>query len=109
VLSPPYIAFETVQLGSSRESVVTLQNQGDGPLVVTWVDFGSRTKDFKVAPASTACAQIAPGASCSVLVTYRPTTAGTHSNTLRIQSNDPETPTSIEVAGSAIDSTSPAQ
>ena len=109
MLSPPYLAFESVQLGSSRESIVTLQNQGDGPLAVTWVDFGPRTKDFQVAPASTACAQIAPGASCTVLVTYRPTSAGTHSTTLRIQSNDPETPTTIEVVGSATDTTSPAQ
>lgn len=109
MLSPPYIAFETVPLGSSRELILTLQNQGDGPLTVTRVAFGSSTKDFQVAATTTACTQVAPGASCSVLLTYRPSSAGTHSTTLRVQSNDPESPTSIEVVGSATNTTSPSQ
>ena len=105
--SPQKLEFETVEVGSSAELPLTLHNYGYAPLTVSRVDFGSRTRDFAVAPLPTSCASIDPDSWCSVTVTYRPSTAGTHSATLRVQSNDSAGTTTLEVVGSATAPASP--
>ena len=78
-VAPAALAFSAQVLGttSSAKSVV-LQNIGTGPMQVATV--------IATAPFSqtNTCASIAPGASCTVSVSFTPTTVGSVSGTLTI-------------------------
>ncbi len=90
VIDKAAVAFPDQRVGSlSTSQVVTLSNTGAADLHVGSVDLaGIDRGDFTVAP-SPACATLAPGASCSVTLTFAPTAAGNRSGQVEVVSDDP--------------------
>ena len=72
---------------------MTVRNDGTGALVLGTVTFDGLNPDqFMVVAAANLCAgrTLAAGQSCTVLVKFKPTTAGFKTAKLRIPSNDPD-------------------
>lgn len=84
-LSPASLTFAPLQLGTtSAVQSVTLGNNGSAPLVVTAIAFGAGTDQFSQ---TSDCTTIAVGASCTVSLTFTPTTAGSLTGNLVISHN----------------------
>jgi hypothetical protein len=104
-IAPNGFDFGAVKLGKfSPLQKFTVKNTGTDDLVVSSV--GIVGDDF-VLPASTdTCTgqTVAPGAFCSVKVRFQPvgTTPGARSGTLVVDSNVPDTPTSVALSGTAL-------
>lgn len=96
VVTPTSLAFGNVLLGSSKTLSLTLRNIGVDP--VDGLGF-SASKDFSVT--STCGITTLNGASsCSVSVTYTPSTAGDASGTLTVRSTAPASPLTVPLTGS---------
>jgi hypothetical protein len=100
-VSPASLAFGTQNTGTaSAAQLITVSNTGGGTLVVNSANLvGANPGQFTRV---NACASVAPGASCTVSVTFTPTTAGNKSATLRIVSNAAGSPTLVSLTGTAI-------
>ncbi|HLJ04154.1 MAG TPA: choice-of-anchor D domain-containing protein, partial [Solirubrobacteraceae bacterium] len=85
---------------TSPPQTVTITNTGDGPLNVTQAQVtGSDPHDF-VTPSNTCLgASVAPGASCTIGVSFSPTATGARNATLQLTSNDPAGPLLIPLTG----------
>jgi hypothetical protein len=98
--NPGSLTFAVTAVGSSAAAqTVTVTNSGTSTATVSGV---SVTGDYSQ---TNNCSSIAVGASCAVTVTFRPTTAGTRVGTLTVTSNANNSPTSVSLSGSAVDST----
>lgn len=97
-------SFGTAKLGKKGVSkTFTIKNTGSAPLNNLAVALtGKHKKDFKVtAPSKTS---LAPGASTTFKVTFKPKTKGTRNALLQISSNDKdENPFDITVTGLAVE------
>jgi len=82
--STDYLPFGTVPLGSSETLPVTIINTGGGTLTIATAFSGS--SNFTIAADSCGGA-VTPGDSCAVLVKFSPTSIGTHSGLLSVQTN----------------------
>ena len=84
---PSSVKFGNVILQQSSTKTVTVTNNGTAPLTIGSVAItGTQANQFNE---SHGCSQLDPGNSCSIQVTFYPTTAGSKSATLQINSNDP--------------------
>lgn len=93
--------FSAQQVGTtSAQQPVTLSNTGDGPLAISNV---AATGDFS--ETSTCGASVAPAASCTINVTFAPTTSGNRTGSLTITDDAAGSPHSINLTGSATDFT----
>ncbi|MFE2433060.1 choice-of-anchor D domain-containing protein, partial [Streptomyces sp. NPDC059373] len=97
---PASLSFDSTVVGSSAAAQkVTVTNSGTASATVSNVavtgDF-SQTND---------CSTLAVGASCSVNVTFKPTAGGSRTGNLTVTSNANNSPTTVSLAGSGIDST----
>jgi hypothetical protein len=92
-VSPTAIDFGLVAVQSASGSqTVTLGNTGTLDLVISSISAtGPNGGEFVVVPGScpNLAPTLAPGSSCTVEVTFTPTTVGTKSATLQIEANDP--------------------
>ncbi len=90
-LSKTAITFPTVAIGQFRRDTVTARNVGGQTLNITSI---TRTNtDFAVTPAS---ANVAPGDSVKIVVTYTPTVpAGSDTGRVTILSNSSVNPTAV--------------
>ncbi len=84
------IDLGAVPVGRSSAASFTLENSGDGELVVHSI--ASDNDAFSVIPSSVV---VAPGGSEKVTVTFRPESAGGQHGEITIESNDPDAPTFI--------------
>ncbi len=97
-LSTNALAFESTTVGQSRVKQVAFTNQGTGSLslqapAVTGAAF----------QASTNCgASLPPGQSCEATVTFSPSTPGSHTGSLRFDSNAVESPLTVSLSGEAL-------
>jgi Abnormal spindle-like microcephaly-assoc'd, ASPM-SPD-2-Hydin len=92
--APTNIAFGVVLLGNhvSRDVVVTNHQTSD--LSISGITAGS---DFSF---SSSCpASLAPGASCTVSVTYAPSAVGPSNATLTVNDDDPNGPRKVALSG----------
>ena len=97
-LTPSSLTFASEALNTtSTASVVTLTNTGSANLVVSGVTV-SGPDAAAFAPAST-CATVAPSATCTISVTFTPTTAGAKTASLSIASNVTGSPTLVGLSG----------
>ncbi|WP_042426418.1 choice-of-anchor D domain-containing protein [Streptacidiphilus anmyonensis] len=97
--NPASLSFgQTVVGASSGTKTVTLTNSGTSTATVSNV---AVTGDFSQ---SNNCSSIAVGASCTVTVGFTPTAAGTRTGTLTVTGNANNSPTSVGLTGTAIDS-----
>jgi FtsP/CotA-like multicopper oxidase with cupredoxin domain len=91
-VSPTTLSFGNQPLNTtSPAQTVTLSNTGTGVLTFTTAFGGAAPGDF--AQSNTCGGSVAPGGSCAISVTFRPTVVGQRGATLTITTNDPSHPT----------------
>jgi subtilisin-like proprotein convertase family protein len=99
-VSPSPLDFPQIFVGTSLSSALTIANTGSGALQVTSIT--APMAPFSVAGGSCASAPfaLAPSASCTIMVSFDPTTLGTFTQSLTIVS-DAETAV-VDLNGSAV-------
>ncbi|OAI38871.1 hypothetical protein AYO39_03375, partial [Actinobacteria bacterium SCGC AG-212-D09] len=100
-VSPQNLSFAPQpQATLSPSQPVTVANTGGAPLRVTGLTFtGSDPGDFLVSSDDCRGAEIDPGTSCTVNVSFAPQAQGSRTATLNIKSNDPLTPATVALSG----------
>ena len=99
--SPPRIVvfpgshdFGDVQIGAtSAAQIFTVSNEGGGTLTIGAITItGPNASEFNRSNDNCSNQNKAPGTSCTLQVTFSPTSGGNKTANLRIPSNDPATP-----------------
>jgi hypothetical protein len=99
--NPSSLSFAGTIVGNTAASqTVTVTNSGTTAATVSGV---TASGDF--AQTNNCVATIAVGASCTVTVSFKPTTGGTRTGSVSITSNANNSPTAIALTGSGIGST----
>ena len=102
IVAPSSLAFGNVAQGASAFLTITLANAGTGNLTGIAL---APTGDYTI---TTPCvAALAPGASCTVQLSFTPTALGARPGTLTITSSDPASPASIALTGTGVVLTPP--
>ena len=106
-LSPSSLSFSNQMVGTtSPAQPVTLSNIGNANLTISSIAIaGSVTGDFAVAATGTTCstsAALAPGASCTINVTFTPTIVGSESASLTISDNIAGGPVTVPLSGTGV-------
>ena len=108
-LSDIALSFTTPVGQASRPQTVTLTNTGTAALALSRINL-SDTANY--AMASTCTSTLAPSASCTLTITFKPPSdskpAADFPATIIISDNDPQTPHTIRINGTATDATSAA-
>lgn len=86
-VSPTSLNFGTVSVGSSVTKYLSVKNEGDGSLNIS---YSLNNPSLPVVLADNCGGSLSAGASCNISVTYIPTSAGALSGSLYINSNDPD-------------------
>jgi hypothetical protein len=98
-VTPTSIAYGSQRVGTtSSPRTVTLTNTGAAPLTISKVQLGG-TNPGQFARSSACPANLAPGASCQVTVTFKPTSRGDKSATLSLTNNAPGSPHKVTLTG----------
>lgn len=112
-VGPSAVDFGNAAVGSTHTRVVTVSNTGDaamtfGAATLSGGQAGSFGTAGAVAQACVSGGSIAPGASCQIGVTFRPTADGARSATLSVSSSG-QLPLLVALtgAGSGVDRVSP--
>jgi hypothetical protein len=96
-INPTSINFGNVKVeNSSAPSVITISNIGTGDLHIsdmTLLDAVNYSLNDETNPCGSTTPTIAPNSSCTVTVTFSPTSTGTIDGSLAISSDDPDIPT----------------
>ncbi|MBN1442949.1 MAG: choice-of-anchor D domain-containing protein [Planctomycetes bacterium] len=87
-VSPLVLDFGDVFVGSSSRLTFSIRNRGTAPLEILGVALGSGTSPALAISSGPASSRLDPGGVAAVEVRFSPSTAGTHSGTVRIASND---------------------
>ncbi|MFC7138134.1 choice-of-anchor D domain-containing protein [Halobaculum litoreum] len=99
-VSPASLAFGDVPRDGSAMLDVTVGNDGNATLSLDAVSLAGTDDRFSVA--SSPPATVAPGESTTVAVEFAPTRVGSASETLTVDSSDPDTPSvTVPVTGEA--------
>jgi hypothetical protein len=94
-LSPTSLSFGTQAVNTiSAAQTVTLTNAGTVALTISKI-----ATSGQYAQTNTCVSPIAGGASCTISVTFNPTTTGTHNNTLTITDNVTGSPKKVSLTG----------
>jgi uncharacterized delta-60 repeat protein len=100
-LSPAALNFGIIRVGvTSASQSITVSNVG--PSTVTFTGFalaGTAPGDYLIT-ANTCAASIAPAASCSVRIAFKPTTSGTRNAKLNVNNNGGASPAVATLTGS---------
>lgn len=103
-LSPPNLTFPNQVIATESQSqTVSIVNSGSSALSFTGFDISSdfgQTDTCPVAPAT-----LAPGQNCSVQVIFKPSFAGAEPGTLTISDSAPDSPQTIRLSGTGVQST----
>jgi hypothetical protein len=102
---PGTIVFPPQQVGTeSGPTTITITNVGGLPVTISSV-VGSDLTEF---PGTTTCLTIiAPGANCQIVVSFLPTAAGPHAETIVITSDGLGSPQGISLSGTGISAPPP--
>jgi len=98
-LTPTSLTFAAQVLGTtSAAKVVTLKNTGTATLSITSISTsGTNAADF--AQTHTCGTSLAPGASCSISVTFKPAASGTRTASLSVADNASGSPQKVKLTG----------
>lgn len=91
--------FGNVCVGSFTDLLLTINNSGSGPLVVT--NITSSSLDFLTPDVIAYPLKVGPGDSTEVVLRFKPVGFGAKSATITVFSNDPGGPHQIKVSGVA--------
>jgi sugar lactone lactonase YvrE len=104
------LSTPTLSFGNQQESVksspmsVTVTNNGNAGLIVsTLAANGANAGDFAISANTCSVGTVAVNTSCSVSVTFRPTTTGAESGSLQFTDNAPGSPHSVGLTGMGTD------
>jgi Abnormal spindle-like microcephaly-assoc'd, ASPM-SPD-2-Hydin/Beta-propeller repeat len=99
VLSPTGLTFPTQLVGtSSKAQTVTLTNAGKSTVSITSISItGTNSADFS--ETNTCGASIAAGASCTITVTFKPTSSGTRTASVSVADNAAGSPQTVSLTG----------
>lgn len=105
ISTPSSMAFGSQTLGGAgNPQSLVISNTGQAPLAISAVSvLGAHSADFVVGNACVTT--IAPGASCTATLSFRPLASGARSATLRITSNAPTGPRDVGLAGTGVATT----
>ncbi len=104
---PPGVTFGAYLVGTaSPAQSVTVTNVGGAPLHVSGVT-SSVPAEFAVSAGT--CVTVAPGASCTLSVTFTPAAAGDRSATITLTSDGVGSPQSLAATGDGVAPSSPGQ
>jgi phospholipase C len=95
-LSPPSLNFGSHSVGTSTTRVVTMTMTNNA---ATSLVIGTITASGDFAETNTCGASLAPGANCSIRVTFTPTIKGTRTGTVAITDSDFSSPQSVKLTG----------
>jgi len=103
-VTPTSLDFGLVQLNSSAVQTVTVKNDGTVGLTTGNVTFGgANINQFSKAADKCSKKTLAPGASCTIDLRFKPTTIGVKTATFIIPSNDPdENPSGVPLGGTGV-------
>jgi hypothetical protein len=111
-LPPPGFSpsVPTIAFGNQQETVkslamgVMVTNNGNSGLTITAVAItGTNAGDFAISGQTCSGASVAVNASCSVNVTFTPSTTGAETASLKFTDNAPATPQSVGLTGTGTD------
>jgi len=108
--SPSTLSFGNQALGTvSAQRSLTLTNTGNAVLAIAGVYvYPIGGPDFNAYNGCNSTPNLAPGANCSILVTFSPTLAGSRSGSIAVADNAPGSPQSVTLTGvGALQPTSP--
>lgn len=104
------LSTTTLPFGNQQESVksspmsVAVMNNGDAGLTVSSVAVnGANAVDFAISTNTCSAGTVAVNTSCSVSVTFRPTTTGAETASLQFTDNAPGSPQSVGLNGTGTD------
>ena len=98
--APASLSFAGTDIGSSSAAqAVTVTNSGTAAASVSGVTV---TGDFSQ---TNNCSSVAAGNSCTVNVTFKPTSSGTRTGTLTVTSNANNSPATVSLTGNGIGAT----
>lgn len=99
VLSPTTLTFASTTQGvTTAAQIITLSNPGTGALSITGISIGG-TNASSFATTNNCGASLAVAASCSISVTFTPTTTGSLTASVSVADNATGTPQSATLAG----------
>jgi hypothetical protein len=106
-LTPGSLAFPSTKDGTgSAAQVVTLKNTSTATLEIASGGIALGGPNASAFSFTTTCGTtLAPGASCTISVTFKPTTVGTLNATLSVASNAAGSPQTVTLAGTGTGST----
>jgi hypothetical protein len=97
-ITPSALNFGSIAVGASANQTITLTNTGTAPVNNLAL---SLTGDYAITVPCTSTI-LAPNASCTLTVTFTPTTLGARSGTLTVASTDANSPTLIPLTGTGV-------
>lgn len=98
--SEPY-NFGSVYIGSFRDVTFTFKNIGIATLRI--YSLNNPVVPFSIQSSTCSGSNIAPGATCNVVVRFTPTVAGVFNSEFHVNSNDPDTPSLvIHISGTGV-------
>ena len=99
-LSTNSLNFGTVTKGTGSSKTVTLTNPGTTALSINAIGISGDTLDFTVTSTGTPCqSTLNPGNSCTIGVTFKPLSTGSHAATLVITDNAQNSPQKVALSG----------
>jgi hypothetical protein len=101
-VSPAALNFGSIAEGATAQLTLTLTNAGTVPVTnITTALSGLNASDFAV---TVPCAQaaLAPGQSCTMTVAFTPSSLGSRSVTLAVNSSDPNGPQLVALTGNGV-------
>lgn len=98
--------FGAWEIGSTDVEMALIVNEGDSNLDIFQISIsGADADQFSL---NSDCSTLIPGTSCSLDVTFTPTSLGEKKATLKILSNDPDQPVvELQLAGEGVDTKPP--
>jgi len=100
-VSPTALAFGTVAVSTTSTLGLTILNTGTSNLVISGI---TATGGFKWS--NCANAKVAPGSTCTINVSFTPTTIGLSTGTLTITDNAVNSPQTVSLTGAGVASVS---
>ena len=98
-LSSTSFSFGAVVVGIGSLELLTVSNTGELPLNFDVSLSAAAGPGFSVSPTS---GSILSGSNMTLTVAFSPTSAGAQSGSLELTSNDPDSPLSVDLAGSGV-------